>query len=256
MASATRKSRRARAGGTERPAAAREPRAPAEPVRVVLAEEDFLAREGITRVLEGLEGVELVAPCGDLESVRAAIERDNPDVVVTDIRLPPGRTDEGVRLAVELRTTHPDVAVIVLSDQVESLHAAGLFAGGSHRRAYLLKRRVQAAGELSRAIYAVAGGGAAVDPGVIDQLVSSESPGDSSLHGLTLAERRVLALIAEGHANAEIAKRLAITKRGVERHINSIFAKLRLGNSEGVSRRVKAALIFLGDAGRLDNPAP
>ena len=216
------------------------------PIRVVLAEDDFLAREGITAVLDGVDGIELVASCGDLDTLRAEIDRTGPDVVLTDIRLPPGRGDEGIRLAVELRTTHPRVGVVVLSQHVEALHATTLFADGSHRRAYLLRDRIKDPEELGNAIREVAGGGAVVDPRIVDELLSAPHRRERSpLGALTPRELQIVALIAEGHSNSAIAERLSITKRGVERHINSIFAKLELGDSEDVSRRVKAALLFL-----------
>jgi DNA-binding NarL/FixJ family response regulator len=220
-------------------------------IRVALAEDNFLAREGITAVLEGLDGIELVASCGDLDTLRAEIERTGPDVVVTDIRLPPGFADEGIQLAGELRAKHPRVGVVVLSQHVEPSYATTLFAYGSQRRAYLLKERLKDAEELARAIREVAGGGAVVDPRIVDELLAGLRRERSPLAALTAREREILALIAEGHSNSAIAERLAITKRGVERHINSIFAKLDLGESEDVSRRVKAALLFLAGEGSL-----
>jgi DNA-binding NarL/FixJ family response regulator len=213
------------------------------PIRVVLGEDNFLAREGITRVIDGLAGVELVAVCADLGSLRAEIERTRPDVVVTDIRMPPDHTDEGIRLAGELRATQPRVGVVVLSQHVEPLYATALFAAGSYRRAYLLKERLTNPAELGRAIEEVAGGGALVDPRVVDELISLQRA-DSPLEALTPREREILALIAEGEANSAIAVRLGITKRGVERHVNSIFHKLGLADTPDVSRRVKAALLF------------
>jgi DNA-binding NarL/FixJ family response regulator len=221
-------------------------------IRVALAEGDFLAREGITRVLERLDGIELVASCGDLETLRAEIERTNPDVVLTDVRMPPRHTDEGLRLAAELRSTHPRIGVIVLSEQAEPGYATALFAQGSHRRAYLLKERLHESADLARAIREVAGGGAFVEAAVVDQLLSAWRPRDPApLSALTAREREILALIAEGYTNRAIADRVRITKRGVERHINTIFAKLDLGDPDDVSRRVKAALLYLADEGRL-----
>jgi DNA-binding NarL/FixJ family response regulator len=226
-------------------------------IRVALAEDNFLAREGITAVLEGLDGIELVASCGELETLRAEIERTRPDVVVTDIRLPPGFMDEGIQLAGELRATHPRIGVVVLSQHVEPLYATALFAHGSHRRAYLLKESLKDSEELARAIREVAGGGAVVDPLIVDELLSAPRREGSTLGALTARELEILALIAEGHSNSAIAERLAITKRGVERHINSIFAKLDLGDSEDVSRRVKAALLFLaGEESLAGNERP
>jgi DNA-binding NarL/FixJ family response regulator len=221
-------------------------------IRVVLAEDDFLAREGITRVLERLDGIELVASCGDLDTLRAEIERTNPDVVLTDIRMPPRHTDEGLRLAAELRSTHPRIGVIVLSQHAEPVYATALFAEGSYRRAYLLKERLNRSADLARAIREVAEGGAFVDAAIVDQLLSAWRPHDAApLSALTAREREILALVAEGYTNRAIADRVGITKRGVERHINTIFAKLDLGDPDDVSRRVKAALLYLADEGRL-----
>ena len=211
---------------------------------MVLGEDSFLAREGISRVINSLDGIELVAVCEDLDTLRAEIDRVEPDVVLTDIRMPPTHTDEGVRLAAELRSTHPRIGVVLLSQHVEPLYATVLFEEGSYRRAYLLKERLKDSAELERAIREVARGGALVDPRVIDELVSARHVG-SPVHGLTARERETLRLIAEGHSNGAIADRLGITKRGVERHVNAIFEKLDLGDPQDVSRRVKAALLFL-----------
>jgi DNA-binding NarL/FixJ family response regulator len=215
-------------------------------LRVVLGEDNFLAREGITAVLERLDGIELVAACGDLDSLRAEIDASEPDVVLTDIRMPPGHSDEGIRLAGELRATHPRIGVVVLSLHAEPLHATALFADGAHRRAYLLKDRLTEPGELARAIREVAAGGAVVDPRVVDELLAARHRQERSpIDALTPRELAILELVAQGYANAAIAERLGIGKRGVERHINAIFAKLELGRSDEVSRRVKAALLFL-----------
>jgi DNA-binding NarL/FixJ family response regulator len=226
-------------------------------LRVVLGEDNFLAREGIESLLARLEGVELVASCTDLDSLRAEIERTEPDVVLTDIRLPPSLTDEGIRLAAELRETHPKIGVVVLSQHAEPFYAVTLFASGSYRRAYLLKERLQDAHELERAIREVAGGGALVDPRIVDELLTARSRREHSLLGsLTARELEILGLIAAGYANQAIAERLEISKRGVERHINSIFSKLHLGDAEDLSRRVSAALLFLTEEGRLTDDRP
>jgi DNA-binding NarL/FixJ family response regulator len=212
-------------------------------LRVVLAEDSLLAREGIVRVLEGLDGIELVAVCGDLDSLRAEIDRSAPDVVVTDIRMPPSHTDEGVRIAEELRSTQPRTGVVVLSQHADPVYATEVFARGASRRAYLLKERLKDAGELERAIREVAEGGAVVDPRVVEELLSAR-PESSPLQSLTAREREVLELMAAGHANSAIAERLSITKRGVEHHVNALFAKLGLRDDADVSRRVKAALLY------------
>jgi len=220
-------------------------------IRVVLGESDFLAREGITRVIHGLEGIELVDSCTDLEDLRAAVERVEPDVVLTDLRLPPDHADEGVRLAVELRVTHPRIGVVVLSQRPEPQHTLMLFADGSYRRAFLLRERLSDSAELARAIREVAAGGALVDPRVIDELLAARRRrGPSPLADLTPREREILGLIAEGHSNRAIAAHVGITTRGVERHINAIFGKLDLGDAHDVSRRVRATLVFLGTEDR------
>jgi DNA-binding NarL/FixJ family response regulator len=215
-------------------------------LRVVLGEDNYLAREGIIRVLEDLEDVDLVAVCGDLPTLQEAIDRLGPDVVLTDIRMPPTTTDEGIRLAQELRSTHPEVGVVVLSQHAEPLYALALFERGSERRAYLLKERLKDQGELSRALHEVAAGGSLVDPRIVDVLLGRWGQrGDERLDRLTPREREILGLVAEGRSNSAIADSLVITKRAVERHINAIFTKLDLGESENVSRRVTAALIYL-----------
>jgi DNA-binding NarL/FixJ family response regulator len=215
-------------------------------IRVVLGEDSFLAREAVGSVLETADGVELVAAAGDLESLRALIEAERPDVVVTDIRMPPDNADEGIRLAAELRSTHPEIGVVVLSQHAEPTYAMLLFEEGSERRAYLLKQSLKDQAELTRALKTVAEGGSVVDPIVVEQLVEARrSQVDSRLDGLTRRELEILGMIAEGRSNAAIAESLVVTKRAVERHINSIFLKLDLREAEDVSRRVKAALMYL-----------
>jgi DNA-binding NarL/FixJ family response regulator len=215
-------------------------------IRVVLGEDSFLAREAVGSVLETADGVELVAAAGDLESLRALIEAERPDVVVTDIRMPPDNADEGIRLAAERRSTHPEIGVVVLSQHAEPTYAMLLFEEGSERRAYLLKQSLKDQAELTRALKTVAEGGSVVDPIVVEQLVEARrSQEDSRLDGLTRRELEILGMIAEGRSNAAIAESLVVTKRAVERHINSIFLKLDLREAEDVSRRVKAALMYL-----------
>jgi DNA-binding NarL/FixJ family response regulator len=214
-------------------------------IRVILAEDNYLAREGIVRVLESIEDLDLVAAYGDLDAVRAAVERDRPDVVVTDIRMPPNHTDEGIRLADELRTTRPEIGVVVLSQHESPLYALALFDRGAERRAYLLKERVRDQSELGRAVREVASGGSVVDPRVVEGLLSAHTRTHTPLEELTPRELEILALIAEGRSNTAIAETLVVTKRAVERHINAIFRKLELEESEDVSRRVTAALLYL-----------
>ena len=219
-------------------------------IRVVLGDDSFLAREGIARVLDAIEDVDLVAACGDLEELRSAVERVKPDVVVTDIRMPPTNTDEGIRFSSELRTSHPDVGVVVLSQHAEPAYAMSLFEDGSSQRAYLLKERVRDEDELARALREVVAGRSLVDSRIVDKLVSARLNNDPGVEKLTAREREILALIAEGRSNASIADSLDITKRAVERHINGIFLKLDLGESSDVNRRVKAALLYLTGQGR------
>jgi DNA-binding NarL/FixJ family response regulator len=215
-------------------------------IRVVLAEDSFLAREAIEGVLRLTEEIELVAACSDLDSLWAAIDEHLPDVVVTDIRMPPDNSDEGIRLAAELRSKHPEIGVVVLSQHAEPLYATVLFEEGSERRAYVLKESVKDRAELARALKTVADGGSVVDPIVVEQLVEARRRRDDAhLDALTPRELEILALIAEGQSNAAIAEKLVVTKRAVERHINSIFLKLDLRDAEDVSRRVMAALRYL-----------
>ena len=216
-------------------------------IRLVLGEDSYLAREGIIRALEGIEDVDLVATCADLDELREAVDEMKPDVVLTDIRMPPTNTDEGIRLAGDLRRSHPEIGVVVLSQHAEPLYATALFEHGSDRRAYLLKERLRDRGELSRALQEVMSGGSVVDSRIVDELLSAQrNRADSHLDQLTPREVEILGMIAEGKSNSAIAESLVITKRVVERHINSIFWKLDLGNSEDVSRRVKAVLVYLG----------
>jgi DNA-binding NarL/FixJ family response regulator len=215
-------------------------------LRVVLGEDSFLAREAIGGLLESTAGIDLVAVCEDAESLRSAIDREEPDVVLTDIRMPPDHRDEGIKLANELRETRPDVGVVVLSQHAEPAYAVLLFEDGSHGRAYLLKESLKDRDELVRAVVSVAEGGSVVDPLIVDELLELQRRRrDTPLDRLTPRELEILGLIAEGRSNAAIAEKLVVTKRAVERHINSIFLKLGLRENDDVSRRVKAALLYL-----------
>ena len=214
--------------------------------RLVVAEDAYLIREGIRSALEREEDeVEVLEYCPDLDSLLRAVEEHGPNVVITDIRMPPTNTDEGIRFADELREMHPEMGVVILSQHAEPRYAMALFNAGSDRRAYLLKERLNDKNELSRALHDVAAGRSLVDSRVVDKLVSSRQHDDSELTRLTPRELEILALIAEGRSNGAIATTLEITKRAVERHINAIFLKLDLGEAEDVSRRVKAALVYL-----------
>jgi DNA-binding NarL/FixJ family response regulator len=220
------------------------------PIRVALGEDSLLVREGLRQLLSLDPGaVEIVAAVGDLDALREACDRQQPDVVLTDIRMPPTSTDEGIRIAGELRDTHPAMGVVVLSQFSEPVYALALLDRGSDRRAYLLKERVHNRAELMGAIRAVADGGSMIDPKIVEGLVRSRSQtGRSALDELTAREREVLSEIAQAKSNAAIAESLFLTKRAVEKHINSIFLKLGLAYAEDVSKRVKAALMFLSDA--------
>lgn len=218
-------------------------------IRVVLCDDSFLAREGIARVLESIEDVELVASCVEVNELRAAVEREKPDLVLTDIRMPPTNTDEGIRFALELRSSHPEVGVVVLSQHADPSYAMALFSDGSERRGYLLKERVKDKDELARALHEVVAGSSLVDPRIVDKLVSARVDKDPGLERLTPRERQILAMIAEGRSNNSIADTLMVTKRAVERHINGIFLKLDLGEASDVNRRVKAALLYLTGEG-------
>jgi DNA-binding NarL/FixJ family response regulator len=218
-------------------------------LRVVVGEDSLLAREGILRVLGRMPEIEVVGVAQDLDSLRAAVDRTCPDVVLSDIRMPPTHTDEGIQLAAELRTTHPNTGLVVLSQHAEPGYATALFATGSDRRGYLLKERVRDSDELGRALTAVAAGGSLVDPRIVDELLRTRDRADDVVLGkLTPRERELLGLMAEGRSNLAIARQLEISKSAIERHINSIFSKLDLGDAQDVSRRVKAALLFLSRA--------
>ena len=218
-------------------------------IRVVVGEDSFLVREGIASVVSRLDGIELVETAADLDGLRASVERVGPDVLMTDIRMPPTNSDEGIRLADELRSSHPDVGVVILSMHAEPRYAAALLREGSNGRAYLLKERLTDDAELSDALHAVADGRSVIDPQVVERLVGAHERRTSRLDALTPREFEILGLIAQGRSNSWIASNLTITKRAVERHINAIFLKLDLGEPEDVNRRVRATLLYLsGDA--------
>ena len=218
------------------------------PIRIVLAEDHFLLREGLRRLLEAEPDLEVVAVCETLDTLLDAVAADQPDVVITDIRMPPTNLDEGIRAAEQLRVTHPDLGVVVLSQYLEPGYAHALFESGTERRAYLLKERVSDMEQLVGAIRAVVAGGSAVDPKVVEALVGAKArPEDSPLHELTPRERDVLREMAEGKNNASIAASLFLTERSVEKVIHSIFRKLGLGWEASVHKRVKAVILYLAD---------
>ena len=217
-------------------------------IRVVVGDDSALIRAGLAAMLRAEPGVELVGVGNDGNELGELIAKARPDVVVTDLRMPPSGGREGISLAARLRGSDPHIGVVVLSQYVEPDFAIELMSEGSGGRAYLLKDRVGDAPELVRAIRAVHDGGSVVDPAVVEALIAAQQQKRSSLLAeLTERERQVLSLIAEGRSNAAIAESLVLSKRGVEKHINSIFAKLGLRETETVSRRVKAALMFLAD---------
>jgi DNA-binding NarL/FixJ family response regulator len=217
-------------------------------VRVVVADDNLIAREGILQLIALEPEFEVVAACGDLPEVLQAVDGAGPDVVVTDIRMPPSDTDEGLQVAAELRRTSPDIGVVVLSQYADPRYGLALLEGGSDRRAYLLKERVQHGGQLVTAIETVANGGSVMDAKVVESLISARMRVERSpLSDLTPRELEILAFVARGHSNQAIADELVLTKRAVEKHINAIFLKLDLTEALDVSRRVKAALIYLAE---------
>ena len=218
-------------------------------IRVVLAEDHPIVREGVLRLLETQHDVEVAAACGDLDSLFAAVEAEEPDVVVTDIRMPPGNTDEGIQAAKRLRETHPGVGVVVLSQYATPSFALALLEGGSAGRSYLLKERVQDVEELVSAIRTVAEGGSVIDPKVVEALVAENARGeDSRLDHLTPRERDVLREMAAGKSNAAIGESLFLAERSVEKVIHSIFLKLGLSWETSVHKRVKAVILYLGES--------
>jgi DNA-binding NarL/FixJ family response regulator len=217
-------------------------------IRVVLADDSYLVREAIAHVLSTERGFVLVASCNDGESLLAAVDAERPDVVLTDIRMPPSGDDEGIAVANRLRETHPEVGVVVVSHYANPRYGMALFEGGSERRAYLLKERLHDRTQLVNALSAVANGGSVVDAKVVEALISAQVRGeDSPLAALTPRELEILSQIAQGKSNQAIADQLVLSKRAVEKHINAIFLKLDLTHDEDVSRRVKAALIYLSE---------
>lgn len=218
------------------------------PIRVVLADDAFLVRVALKHLLEGVPTVEVVGECADATEVPRICDEQRADLVIADIRMPPSEDDEGIRLAARLRETHPALGVIVLSTYADVTYALKLFESGSDSRAYLLKDRIRDRGQLLDAVRAVADGHSVIDPQIVEDLVRARRTQPSSrIDQLTPRELDTLALVAEGHSNAVIADRLVLSKRAVEKHINAIFAKLELGDPDHVSRRVRAALVYLAD---------
>jgi DNA-binding NarL/FixJ family response regulator len=219
-------------------------------IRVALGDDSLIVREGVRQLLDSDSTMEVIAAAGDVGTLLDVCDRDQPDVVITDIRMPPTNTDDGIRLAMELRRRHPEMGVVVLSQYSDAIYALALLEEGSDRRAYLLKERVHNRAELTAAIHAVADGGSMIDPKIVEQLVRARGIAESSpLNELTVREREVLSEIAQGKSNTAIAESLFLTKRAVEKHINAIFLKLGLADAQDVSKRVKAALMLLSETG-------
>jgi DNA-binding NarL/FixJ family response regulator len=220
------------------------------PIRLVLAEDQYLIREALRSLLETRDDFEIAAVCEDLDSLLEAVETERPDVVITDIRMPPENTDEGIQAAIRLRETSPEIGVVVLSQYASPTFVLALLEGGSERRAYLLKERVKDLDQLVAAIHAVAAGGSVMDPKVVEALVAANARAeDSPLNELTPRERDVLREMAEGKNNAAIAEALVLTERSVEKVIHSIFLKLGLTWETAVHKRVKAVILYLAESG-------
>lgn len=220
-------------------------------IRLVLAEDNYLVREGVRQLIESQPDLQVVAVCTDFDSLLAAVDKHHPDVVLTDIRMPPTGTDEGIRAAERLRQQYPKTGVVILSQYSDPDYALTLLEKGATGRAYLLKERVSDIEQLANAIREVAHGGSVIDPKVVEGLVAAKvRRPQSPLAELTPREREVLGLMAEGKNNAAIAHRLFLTERAVEKHINSIFSKLGLAEEKDIHRRVRATLLFLAEAPR------
>ena len=219
-------------------------------LRIVFAEDDYLVREGTAALLGEVEDLEVVAAVADRDALLAAVDEHRPDAVLTDIRMPPSKTTEGIDAARQIRADYPDVGVVVLSQYAEEDYAYELLKAGAEGLGYLLKERVADIDEVARALRDVAGGGSVLDPKVVEGLVARrEREARSPLAHLTDREREVVALMAQGKNNAAIAASLFLTERAVEKHINSLFHKLGLSEEPRVHRRVMAVLTFLREGG-------
>jgi len=215
-------------------------------ISVVIAEDNLLVRDSVHRALSTDPDVNVIGIAQDYDSAVELLDMHHPTMLLTDVRMPPTSTDEGIRLARWMRTAHPDVGVIVLSQYADPRYATGLLDGGTASRGYLLKERVSHFDQLSDAVHQVAAGGTVLDPLVVEALLAQPSSA-AALSRLTPREREVLAELATGLSNRTVARRLVLTQRAVEKHINSIFAKLGLTIDDSVDRRVKAVLMFLDD---------
>ncbi len=213
-------------------------------LRVVFADDNFLVRQGVASLLAEVEGIDVVATADDLDSLIRSVAENSPDVVLTDIRMPPTSTNEGIEAAKRIRSEHPGIGVVVLSQYVEEDYVFELLADGVAGMGYLLKERVNDLDELVRALHEVARGGSVLDPVVVEALLARRGS-DGPLLGLTDREREVLQAMATGRNNATIAKTLFMSDRAVEKHIGSVFQKLGLVDELEVSRRVMAVLVYL-----------
>jgi DNA-binding NarL/FixJ family response regulator len=215
---------------------------------VVIAEDAFIVREGVRLLLEGA-GYTVLAAVENFDELIEAVGTGQPAVVITDIRMPPTRTDEGIRAALQIRADNPEVGVVVLSQYAEPEYALKLFEEGAAGLAYLLKERLGDLGQLEHAMSEVSSGGSVIDPRVVDALVEGRTKKPSPLDRLTDRETEVLAEIASGKSNSSIAETLYLSERAVEKHINSIFTKLDLLPEKETNRRVRAVLLFLAESG-------
>jgi DNA-binding NarL/FixJ family response regulator len=218
-------------------------------IRVLVAEDNVLLRDGLTRLIAAAPDLELAGECGTLDELLELAAETKPDVILTDIRMPPTGTDEGIRAASALRSSQPVVGVVVLSQFASPAYALALLEGGSEGRAYLLKDRIADVDDLLAAVRSVAGGGSVIDPKVVEALVAARTRGRSPLDHLTPREGEILAEMATGKSNAAIATALSLSERAVEKHINSIFSKLHLAEERDANRRVKAVLLYLSAGG-------
>ncbi|HEV8296418.1 MAG TPA: response regulator transcription factor [Acidimicrobiales bacterium] len=217
-------------------------------MRAVIAEDNYLLREGIERLLRGTDDVQVVGSCATYDELIETVRATRPDVVLTDIRMPPTNTDEGIRAAIEIRAEHPDTGVVVLSQHASPAYALALLDGDTSGLAYLLKDRISDLEQLLGAFRTVATGGSVIDPKVIEELISARhATSRSKLSQLTPRENEILREMAQGKSNAAIAASVFLNERSVEKHINAIFSKLHLTDEPDVNRRVKAVLVFLAE---------
>ncbi len=219
-------------------------------VRVVVADDNYLVRQGVTGLIDAESQLTVVGVAGTFDELIDVVDAQTPDVVITDIRMPPTGTDEGIRAAALIRQRHPETGVVVLSQYASPSYALALLEHGSDGRAYLLKDRVADADDLADAVRTVARGGSVIDPKVVEELVNARArTAASPIERLTPRERQILSEMAQGKSNAAIAATLILSERAVEKHINSIFSKLHLTEEPDVNRRVKAVLVYLAAEG-------